>query len=31
MNRERLYEEIKADEGEVLEVYEDHLGYPTKC
>ena len=29
MNRERLYEEIKADEGEVLEVYEDHLGYPT--
>ena len=29
MNRERLYEEIKADEGEVLEVYLDHLGYPT--
>ena len=29
MNRERLYEEIKADEGEVLEVYKDHLGYPT--
>lgn len=29
MDRERLYEEIKADEGEVLEVYEDHLGYPT--
>jgi len=29
MNRDRLYEEIKADEGEVLEVYEDHLGYPT--
>ena len=29
MNRERLYEEIKADEGEVLQVYEDHLGYPT--
>ena len=29
MDRERLYEEIKADEGEVLEVYLDHLGYPT--
>ena len=29
MDREKLYEEIKADEGEVLEVYEDHLGYPT--
>ena len=29
MNREKLYEEIKADEGEVLEVYDDHLGYPT--
>ena len=29
MNRERLYEEIKADEGEILEVYKDHLGYPT--
>ena len=29
MDRERLYEEIKADEGEVLEVYDDHLGYPT--
>lgn len=29
MNRERLYEEIKADEGEVLEVYLDHLGLPT--
>ena len=29
MNRERLYEEIKADEGEVLEVYKDHLGYDT--
>ena len=27
MDRERLYEEIKADEGEVLEVYLDHLGY----
>ena len=29
MDREKLYEEIKADEGEVLEVYLDHLGYPT--
>ena len=29
MNLEKLYEEIKADEGEILEVYEDHLGYPT--
>ena len=29
MDREKLYKEIKADEGEVLEVYEDHLGYPT--
>ena len=29
MNRERLYEEIKADEGEILEIYKDHLGYPT--
>ena len=29
MNRERLYEEIKADEGEILEVYLDHLGLPT--
>ena len=25
----RLKEEIIADEGEVLEVYEDHLGFPT--
>jgi len=29
MDREKLYEEIKADEGEVLQVYKDHLGYPT--
>ena len=29
MDREKLYEEIKSDEGEVLEVYLDHLGYPT--
>ena len=25
----RLKEEIISDEGEVLEVYKDHLGYPT--
>ena len=29
INRDKLYEEIKADEGEVLEVYKDHLGYDT--
>ena len=29
MNRERLYEEIKSDEGEILEIYKDHLGYAT--
>ena len=29
MNQEKLYEEIKADEGEVLEIYEDSLGYLT--
>ena len=29
INREKLYKEIGADEGEVLEVYLDHLGYPT--
>mgnify|MGYP002622075382 CR=1 FL=1 len=29
MNLERLSEELKADEGCVLEVYLDHLGYPT--
>ncbi len=27
--RKRLKEEIIADEGEVLEIYEDHLGYKT--
>ena len=27
--RKRLREEIIADEGQVLEVYLDHLGYPT--
>jgi GH24 family phage-related lysozyme (muramidase) len=29
MNRDKLYEEIKEDEGEILEIYKDHLGYPT--
>ena len=29
MNQQKLYEEIKADEGEVLEIYKDHLGYET--
>ena len=29
MNRNKLYEEIKEDEGEILEIYKDHLGYPT--
>ena len=27
--KKRLTEEIIADEGEVLKVYKDHLGYPT--
>ena len=27
--RVRLKEEITADEGKVLEIYKDHLGYPT--
>ena len=27
--RIRLKEEITADEGQVLKVYKDHLGYPT--
>jgi len=27
--RQRLKAEITADEGQVLEVYKDHLGYPT--
>jgi lysozyme len=26
---DKLYEEIKADEGEVLSIYKDHLGYDT--
>ena len=27
--RVRLKKEITSDEGQVLEVYKDHLGYPT--
>ena len=26
---DKLYEEIKADEGEILSIYKDHLGYDT--
>ena len=29
MNLEKLYEEIKEDEGEILSIYKDHLGYDT--
>lgn len=29
MNIDKLYEEIKSDEGEILEIYKDHLGYHT--
>jgi len=29
MNIEKLREELAADEGEVNEIYLDHLGYPT--
>lgn len=29
MNRERVYEQLKIDEGVVYEIYEDHLGNPT--
>ncbi len=29
MNLEILREEIAADEGKVLKIYKDHLGYPT--
>ena len=29
MNRERLYKQLKEDEGEVCQVYRDHLGYLT--
>ena len=26
---ERLFEQLKYDEGVVYEIYKDHLGYPT--
>jgi lysozyme len=29
LNIDKLYEEIKSDEGEILEIYKDHLGYHT--
>ena len=29
MNLDILREEIAADEGKVLKIYKDHLGYPT--
>lgn len=29
MNRERVYEQLKIDEGVVHEIYKDHLGYLT--
>ena len=29
MNKDRLYKQLKNDEGEVLKVYNDHLGYLT--
>jgi len=29
MKFERLYEQLKYDEGVVYEIYKDHLGYPT--
>lgn len=29
MNREKVYEQLKIDEGVVYEIYLDHLGYPT--
>tara|TARA_B100000927_G_scaffold289245_1_gene285478 strand:+ start:1305 stop:1784 length:480 start_codon:yes stop_codon:yes gene_type:complete len=29
MNRNRIYEQLKIDEGVIYEVYTDHLGYPT--
>ena len=29
MNREKVYEQLKIDEGVVYEMYKDHLGYPT--
>jgi len=29
MNRERVYDQLKVDEGVVYEIYLDHLGYKT--
>lgn len=29
MNRERLIEQLKIDEGIIYKIYLDHLGYPT--
>lgn len=29
MNKEKLLEDLKRDEGVVYEIYLDHLGYPT--
>jgi lysozyme len=29
MDRERLFEQLKVDEGVVYKIYLDHLGYPT--
>ena len=29
MNIDKLMEELKVDEGCVMEIYNDHLGYPT--
>ena len=29
MNLEKLREQLAIDEGKVLEIYHDHLGYPT--
>ena len=29
MDREKIYEQLKIDEGVVYGIYNDHLGYPT--
>ena len=29
MNREKVFEQLKEDEGVVYAIYKDHLGYPT--
>jgi|SRR6056300_655092 len=29
MDRQRVFEQLKIDEGVVYEIYHDHLGYPT--